>query len=165
MEGFLIQQADKNERDKIFALYRQVVTTPSLSGYSGWCKEYPTLDILEEDLKDGIVLAAWDGQELIGAVSLLPEDHMDCFEVQWTGEKACMLARLCIAPGWQGKGLGARLAEEALGYAREQGYLSIRLLAATENHAAVAIYQKQSYRQVGRVFAYGEHFFCMEKII
>lgn len=165
MDRIFIEQAQKKEEEQVYLLYRQVIAAPPLNGYSGWCEEYPTREILRKDLQEGVVLIMRDKEEVVGAVSILPGEYMDPFEVDWTEGNSCMLARLCVSPPHQKKGLGGMLAKEALFHAGQLGYASVRLLAATENHAAVRIYKKQGYHMLGTVFAYGENFYCMEASI
>lgn len=51
----------------------------------------------------------------------------------------------------RGSGLAARMLEAVTTHARENGILQLELVASAENPAALAFYEKQGFREVGRI--------------
>ena len=59
------------------------------------------------------------------------------------------LLNLCVAPEAQGQGLGATLLGHALRRSALQGSAEIFLEVRPSNHAALALYRRYGFRQVG----------------
>jgi ribosomal-protein-alanine N-acetyltransferase len=67
------------------------------------------------------------------------------------------ILNLCVAPAWQGEGLGRRLLERLLGVARQHhadtAYLEVRM----SNDKAIALYESVGFREIGRRRGYYPH--------
>lgn len=64
------------------------------------------------------------------------------------------LLNIAIAPGHQGRGLGARLLRHVLGWSARQGMASMYLEVRPSNSRALALYQHLGFREIGRRKAY-----------
>lgn len=66
----------------------------------------------------------------------------------------CHILNLCVAPAHQRQGLGRRLLDYALVFAKQQGagiaYLEVR----RSNQAAIGLYRMENFKQVGERQAY-----------
>ncbi len=62
------------------------------------------------------------------------------------------IARLAVAPDWQGQGLGKRLVHHALTYLSEHGYASPTVNTQADNHAALHLYRSLGFRKTGQTF-------------
>lgn len=69
------------------------------------------------------------------------EAHLGCVP-----DDAAMLARLVIAPGFRGRGLGTSLLKGVLAELRSGGVGCISLLVARSNEAAVNLYRSVGFR-------------------
>lgn len=84
--------------------------------------------------RDGIFLVLTDKDQIIGTGAILKLD-----------DTTCELKRVWLLFDYHGRGLGYRLIQELLGFAREKGYQRIRL--ETDRHDQRRAYQL--YRRLG----------------
>ncbi|KAF8888261.1 acyl-CoA N-acyltransferase [Infundibulicybe gibba] len=60
-----------------------------------------------------------------------------------------LLRRMVVAPGYQRRGIGARLFEMAIAHARSHGMASLHLTTSEWHHAGRALYEKYGFRVIG----------------
>jgi len=63
------------------------------------------------------------------------------------GALVLLLEDVIVAGSWRGKGLGARLVNHVLSWARAQGYSRVTLLADRQNASALRFYEKLGFRE------------------
>ena len=63
------------------------------------------------------------------------------------GARVLLLEDVIVAGTWRGKGLGARLVNHVLEWARTQGYSRVTLLADRHNLPALRFYEKLGFRK------------------
>ena len=83
----------------------------------------------------------------------------------WTYDGPFMVVhRLAVHPSFRNRKIGEKMMTFAARLAQEKGYHSIRLDAITVNPAAMKLYSKAGYKQVGKIFfSYQKDpFMCME---
>ncbi len=57
-----------------------------------------------------------------------------------------------VHPDWHSQGIGRRLAEHSLSYAKEKGFNAIQFnIVVTTNHPAIALWKKLGFRIIGTV--------------
>jgi ribosomal protein S18 acetylase RimI-like enzyme len=94
---------------------------------------------------EGALLLAYVDEEAAGCVALKPLLLRDA------GERACELKRLWVKPRFRGLGVGRRLAQAAMDYAAEQGYLTIYLdTIPAQMEAATELYRKLGFEPTER---------------
>lgn len=158
-----LEQARPEDREDIYRLYREAAAYGKVNGSSDWDEEYPGLDYVDSDMEKQGLYVLRDRGSIAAAATLLDSADSDGFPVPWTPGKSCVLARLCVSPALQGRGVGAQVERLVSALARERGHTHMRLLAAKANQAALRLYEKLGYRCAGDVVAYSIPFFCMEK--
>ena len=104
---------------------------------NGWLKDMN--DIQQTYFNnDGIFLVMTDANQLIGTGAIRK------FE-----DKICELKRLWLLPDYHGKGLGYRMMQKLLLFAREKGYERIRLETDPEyQKRAVEFYKRLGFYEV-----------------
>jgi ribosomal protein S18 acetylase RimI-like enzyme len=85
----------------------------------------------------GVLLLARDAGEAVACVGVRPLDG-----------DACEMKRLYVSPTRRGSGLGRRLVDEALAWARTAGYLAMRLDTLPSMAAASALYDAMGFREI-----------------
>ena len=66
---------------------------------------------------------------------------------------ACELRKMALLPAWRGQGLGRRLLERAMAFARGRGYERIELDTASSLKEAIALYRSTGFRPLLRPHA------------
>ncbi len=89
----------------------------------------------------GCIFAARSESTVIGMVALL-------FTVSTAeGEPVCWLEDMIVHPDWRGSGLGSRLLQYAIDYARAHHCARITLLTDQTNAGAIRFYERQGFQQ------------------
>ena len=91
----------------------------------------------------GCIFLAKDGEEIVGSAALIKEAEGE-FE----------LAKMAVAAGWQGKGIGKLLIERCLDTAKELGANRIFLVSNSQLKTAIAMYENYGFRHVPLVNAH-----------
>lgn len=114
-------------------------------------KAWSERQISEACLMDGVkYLAAFEQGELVGAVSV----YAACGEIM----------NLSVAAGKRKRGFGGALLSAALLAAAQAGAESVLLEVRADNTAAISLYKKYGFAQVGRRKAlHGAEAYIMEK--
>ena len=162
---YVFEQAQPADAQEVFCLYRAAAAHGVLHGNSCWDDDYPNRESIAFDLNNSGLFVMREGGAIIAAVSLMETDDLDEADLPWTPAKSCVLARLCVLPEWQGRGLGACMMDAVSAQARTLGYESTRHLSDCVNPTTTHMYRKMGYRQVGQVHLYGRDFFAFERML
>lgn len=162
-----IEKGEHPDLEELFPIYVSAKMELERKGIFQWTNNYPTRDIIENDLRQGVLHLLKEGSEIIGAINLSEEQEKEYQSIQWkfTRGKILVIHRLVICPQHQRQGYASKLMDFAEDFAREKDYSSIRLDAYSDNQGVLGFYKKREYFIRGEVyFPEREHpFFCMEK--
>lgn len=89
----------------------------------------------------GQLLVAMDGEQLLACCALRPLDSVDY-------SNACEIRRLYVRPAYRGLGLGRRLTEAQMDFARMQGYSCMLLDTLSDMEAARALYEDLGFEEI-----------------
>jgi ribosomal protein S18 acetylase RimI-like enzyme len=99
------------------------------------------LRLIIEQPQAGRIYCATKGDSIIGMVSIL-------FTVSTAeGGQAATLEDMIVHPGWRHRGIGERLLQEAIHFAREAGCRRITLLTDVANTSAARFYGRAGFVQ------------------
>ncbi|MEV5966035.1 GNAT family N-acetyltransferase [Kribbella sp. NPDC051952] len=87
-----------------------------------------------------LVLVATDGEDVVGHLigDLMPASDM------WTGARA-ELVSMYVDPASRGAGVGGRLVDAFVAWAKDGGAARLTVTAYAENEAALALYRKHGF--------------------
>jgi GNAT superfamily N-acetyltransferase len=89
----------------------------------------------------GSIFVARDRDEVVGMVSLL-------FTVSTAeGGPVCWLEDMVVRPDRRSGGLGSRLLQHAIDYARANGFIRLSLLTDRDNVGAIWFYERQGFHR------------------
>ena len=154
----IFRKAEKNEAEAVMSLYRAVTGTP----FCTWDESYPGETEITEDLSAGTLFVLEEDRELIGAISIVPENELDDFDCWTVKENAKEFARVVLRPDHQGKGLSVHLVEGIINELQKQNVSAIHIAVAKDNIPAKKLYQKIGFYFLGEADMYGHRFFLCE---
>ncbi|MGC9396267.1 MAG: GNAT family N-acetyltransferase [Anaerolineae bacterium] len=165
---YVFKKARREQADALFSLYREVIDAGRRNGTTHWSDDYPTREFLDEDiaLQRIFVLeeVTIDNAAIVASVVLLETDDLDEEPLDWQTLRSCAPVRLCVAPQYQGRGIGRLVMQYLIAHAKEQGYQSMRLLAEVNGVAANHLYQRLGFTRLGAVALYGKTFNAYELV-
>ncbi len=158
-DKYIFRKAEKEDAFSVYALYKSVVGEE----FCVWNDAYPDRLEIEGDLAANDLFVLVNGEKIIGAISIVPEnelDGFDCFTID--GPE---IARVVIAKEYRGKGLSYKMVSEIEKILCDRGMKSIHLSVAKANIPAYKTYIKAGFKTVGEVEIYGGDYYIMEKQI
>ena len=129
-----------------------------------WNESYPTSLEVEQDLETNNLYVLTDGEKVIGAISIVPENELDGFDC-WICKAGREIARVVIDKAYQGQGLSFKMVESIESILQEKGHTSIHLSVVKTNIPAYNTYIKAGFSIVGEAQMYGNDYYLMEKAI
>ena len=103
--------------------------------------------IADHDSQDEAGWIAWEGENRLGSIFCVRLD-----------EKRAKLRLFLLQPEARGKGLGLRLLNTCMDFARARGYSGMQLWTHESHRAACALYQRNGWRVTAQkpVHAFGQ---------
>lgn len=157
-----VRLARVEEAEHIVDLYRMVIGQP----YCTWSSQYPGIVEVTHDIETDNLFVCEDGDALIGAISIVPENELDDVTNWAVSQNACEIARVVIKPSCQGKGYSRLLVREIIRMLQSERHCaSIHLAVATVNVPAYRTYIHLGFQPVGEAELYGHNFCLCEKVL
>lgn len=137
------------------------------NGIYQWNENYPSREIIRNDIINKNLYKIRYNNSCIGIVVIDEISEKEWGTVKWseTNIKPLMVHRLVVDPSWQRMGIGKRLINFTMDYARDNKYDSIRFDVYSGNPEAVKTYERLGCVKRGEVyFPYRTlPFYCFEK--
>ena len=138
--GYAIRPATAEDAAPIRALVRAVLDEYGLA---------PDPSGIDRDLEDPVASYAGHGGQL-DAVIDEPGRLVGCCGVMRHEDGSCELRKMYLAKDARGRGLGRRLLDRALAFARGSGFPRIELETASVLDTAIAMYEAAGFRALER---------------
>ncbi len=165
----IIEIGQLSDLEAIFQLYSKGRKHLNNNGIYQWIKTYPTLAIIENDLKNKELYVLKSNTKIIGAICLShqQEEAYQTINWQFNNIKALVIHRLVVHPKQLGKGYASIIMNFAEDFAKKQLCNTIRLDVFSKNLKAIKLYQNRDYITRGNIHFPGreEAFYAMEKEI
>ncbi len=138
--------AHLSDAEEIAEIYRFLIGMPGCT----WDVTYPTIDFVRGDIEKKSLYKVMDG-DTIAACAYLGDfeeiERPECFNtsVSCLGE----FSRVAVRKEYHRRGIAQYLLEHLIKEAPKRGYDGIALLVGTENHSAMALYEKIGFKRCG----------------
>jgi len=153
---YIFTAAGAGDADKVLALYQSVIGRE----FCTWNEFYPGMEEIQTDYESGNLFVLRDGAEIVGAISIVPDNELDDLEFWRIKDgKVGEIARVAVAPEYQGRGLALLMVRETEKILKHRVCRAVHLLAAKINIPACHTYQKAGYHLMGECDMF-EHWFC-----
>lgn len=164
MEDMRIERAKPCDAEAVYALYHSLINMP----YSTWDEDYPSRELVFEDVETGKTIIMRDpSDEIVAAIALLPAEEEPEFDgiAPWYAdvEKWAIPSRLGVAGGMQGRGVAKRMLTAAMDHAREDGCGGVRFLVAKSNPIAQRAYASLGFDICGECEMWEGQWLCYQK--
>ncbi len=156
---YAFRKATREDASAIYALYKSVIGEE----FCVWTESYPDMLEIDGDLKTDNLFVLTDGEKIIGAISIVPENELDGF-ASFTSDGA-EIARVVIAKEYRGKSLSKEMVSEIEKILCNRGAKAIHLSVAKSNFPAFKTYIKAGFKAVGEAEMYGGDYYLMEKLL
>ena len=159
-----IELAKQCDAEAVYALYQSLINTP----YSIWSEDYPSRDLVYDDVHAGhvLVMRRQEGG-IASAIAILPAEEEPEFDdiAPWYNdiEKWAIPSRLGVASDMQGKGIAKRMLQTAMDYAHENGCGAVRFLVAKSNPIAQRAYARLNFDVCGETEMWDTRWLCYQK--
>jgi ribosomal protein S18 acetylase RimI-like enzyme len=164
-----IEIANMKQLTDIFEIYLKCNEALQLEKIYQWNENYPTLDILKNDIENRYLYCITQGNLAIAAINISDIQEPEYKTIIWEDIKGKILVihRLAVHPDFQRKGIARNLMDFAEEYAKNNSFTSIRLDAYTDNKRVLRFYENGGYIKRGEVNFKGRTlpFACMEKYL
>ncbi len=155
----MIIQAVESDREELLNLYRSQIGKE----FCPWSDDYPGDDTITFDLsRDALFVMKKEGK-IIASVSIDEDEDVSALEC-WSEELSPggELARLCVSPDFQNRGIGKMMLEYGMKELKKRGYKSTHFLVNKHNIKALKSYSVFNLNQVGECHMFGQDFICFE---
>ncbi|MDE7194822.1 MAG: GNAT family N-acetyltransferase [Oscillospiraceae bacterium] len=141
-----IRLAEPSDAEEIAEIYRSLIGMPGCT----WDETYPTIDFVRRDIGLNSLYKVMDGGRIAGCAYLGDFEEMErpeCFDksVRKLGE----FSRVAVRREYHRRGIARELLEYLIKEAPKRGYDGLALLVGTENHNAMALYEKLGFKRCG----------------
>jgi len=166
----MIRRAKISEISHIMAITKKCAAFMIAKGIFQWNEHYPSKKAFLNDIEQEELYVLLQDDILIGTIVI--STHMDdeYIPIKWLtkNEKNIYIHRLSVHPDFQGKGYAQQLMDYAEGYARQNGFVSVRLDTFSKNKRNQKFYETRGYKKLGDIFfpKQSEHpFHCYELVL
>ncbi len=157
----VFREAEKCEAATVADLYRSVTGLP----FCTWDETYPGEEEIRGDLEAGTLFVLEEEGEVIGAISIVPENELDEQPCWKETKNAGEFARVVIRPDHQHEGLSRYLVDGVIREFRKRGAAAVHLSVAKINTPAQRLYRSAGFEFCGEADMYGNSYYLCEKIL
>lgn len=143
-KNFKFELAEKESADEIFQLYQEVIKTT----FTSWDESYPSRSLVVDDIKNRNVYVLKSGKKII-AVSFLGKCENEDDDWKYKLNNGFGVARICVSPGFQGRGVGAQFLKLLIEEAKRRGADGLHFHVCVQNLAAIRMYEKVGFENCG----------------
>ena len=123
-----ILQAVPNDLIEVLYLLKDCVSDMNEKGHKHWNNAYPGTDFMIEAIENKTLHLYKDNEIAKGMVVLSDVEPNEYKNIEWQGkdDKILFIRFLAVHPNWLDQGISERMVEYAEGYAKNNGYSTMR---------------------------------------
>lgn len=167
----MIRKAGLTDLASVKSLTEACAESMQEKGIFQWNENYPSLERLQEDIREGEMYVLEEDGEIQGIIVLTPKMDEEYVPIEWLTPKNSRnlyVHRLATKPANWGSGSGRELMDLAEAFARENGYTSVRLDTFSQNKRNQRFYEARGYKRLGNIYfpKQSEYpFYCYELVL
>lgn len=155
----ILRPARKEELPEVLKMYRSVIGKPGCN----WSITYPNEITLQQDFRSGNLYVLRKGKKIIGAGSIVCKNELDDLKYWTCPENAREIARIVIAPDYQGKGYGKYLVQQLCSILGKSDCQGVHLLVSAQNNHAKSLYRESGFFSRGPIHRYDHDYYAFER--
>lgn len=140
-----IRKAIAGDMNRISKIRPEVYKKMMEAGLYQWDENYPTDEILMQDIKKGEMLVALIGDEIAGYVTVNEEQPPEYDDIEFQFSPKLCVHRLSVNPKFARQGVAMQIMEYIHSYYKTHNYTSVCLDTSDANKAALGLYRKLGY--------------------
>mgnify|MGYP003293868569 CR=1 FL=1 len=153
----IIKKVSKEEIDRVMVIIndaKKLLSKDSLQ----WQQGYPNKEVMLLDISNNHLYGAYDNGVLIAVVALVDGvniNYTEIYEGSWidpVSEKDLVIHRIAVKEEYHGKKIGKLLMDFAEEYAKENGFISIKVDTHTKNKAMQKLCTNNDYSYRGIIY-------------
>ena len=166
----MINLAVSSDLEEIKNLTESCAFAMEEKGIFQWNEHYPSRDRLLQDIMLKELYVLRESGQILGIVALSPKMDEEYVPVKWLtkNKNNLYVHRLGVHPLVWGEGYGQKLMDFAEEFAKDKGYVSVRLDTFSQNKRNHKFYETRGYERLEDIYfpMQSEHpFHCYEKVI
>ena len=152
-EDFIIRIIEERDNDDLAKVVRNTLAEFG-ANKPGTVYFDPTTDDLYNLFKEtgSVYYVALKDNKAVGGGGIYPTDALPV--------DTCELVKMYLLPEARGIGLGKKLIDKCLGFAKEAGYKNVYLETMPELKNALKVYEKMGFRYLDKPIGNSGHFSC-----
>ncbi|MDE5621013.1 MAG: GNAT family N-acetyltransferase [Ruminococcus sp.] len=157
-----LRKAVQTDINVVADIYKSVIGF----NYSLWTEDYPTIQNVMQDFRNGNLYVFEDNNIIIGACSVESEsvfENNDFWKIN--DGTQCEISRIVIAPEYQGNGYARIMVGNLIDILSENGFESVHLFVVKSNIPAVETYRNLGFDFSGECSMFEHEYFAMEYIV
>ncbi|MBF9015103.1 MULTISPECIES: GNAT family N-acetyltransferase [unclassified Oceanispirochaeta] len=149
----MIRKALLNDMDSILSIVKDIVIDMKKNGNDQWTEAYPVFEDFYADISSEEFFVDQDDSGNIMSFVCLNTTEPPEYETVFrqSDQKALVIHRLAVNPGFQGRGLAKKIIMFAEQRAKEMDLNFLRSDTCVQNPAMNSLFEKLQYRNVGKI--------------
>jgi ribosomal protein S18 acetylase RimI-like enzyme len=150
----MIRHAKISEIDHIISITKACARAMEKKNIFQWNEYYPSHTAFEIDAKRNELYVFCVDEQLIGSITISTKMDEEYIPIEWLTKNGhnIYIHRLCVHPDFQGQGYAQQLMAFAENFAKNNGYLSVRLDTFSQNKRNQRFYETRGYQKLGDIF-------------
>lgn len=158
---YRILRPSVSDRESILRLYRLQIGRK----YCIWNDNYPGISEIDADMeRKDLYIMKDEADAIIAAISLGMDQDVENMECWSEGlQPSRELARLAVAPGYQGQGIATHMIEFVSRKLLAHGTSGVHMMISDNNTSALKAFSKFGFSKINEFDRDGLHILCFEK--